>query len=331
MRGKREHSPRRGDSVCHRSCSLSTRKAIIRLIVDTILWIIVGLPILLLYKTGTPYHAGFFCDDQSLRYPYKKDTIPDPLLLGLGFFIPFFMMLMTEVIRCLSSRERSLANRDLLIFFKGVCVFVFGFTVVEVFIQGFKFSIGRPRPHFFDVCRPNFSSINCSEGYITNYECTGTVYSAKIMRESRFSFLSGHAAFSMYGAIFTSLYLEKRVRLTYSLVLKPVLQLSLVVLSLACSLTRYYDYKHHVSDIIAGLLLGVCTAVFIYKALGEKALQDSNCKQVTLNLPRFEKPNMSGEARTPTPLLLRQDSSFTSADSRDYLCNNGHIRRTDIV
>lgn len=258
-----EHSPRRGDSMCHKSCSLSTRKSIIRLIVDTILWLIVGLPILLLYKTGTPYHAGFFCDDQSLRYPYKEDTIPDSLLLGLGFSIPFCVMLLTEIIRCLSSRNCSPVNRDLLIFVKGACAFVFGFTVVEVFIQGFKFSIGRPRPHFFDVCRPNFSSINCSQGYITDYDCTGNIHSDKVMRDSRFSFLSGHAAFSMYGAIFTCLYLEKRVSVSYSLVLKPVLQLSLVVLSLACSLTRYYDYKHHVSDIVAGLLLGVCTALFI--------------------------------------------------------------------
>lgn len=29
------------------------------------------------------------------------------------------------------------------------------------------------RPHFLDVCKPDFSTINCSLGYITDYQCQG--------------------------------------------------------------------------------------------------------------------------------------------------------------
>jgi len=47
---------------------------------------------LVLYKAGQPVKSGFFCNDDSLRYPYKHDTIPDSLLLAFGFSIPFCMV-----------------------------------------------------------------------------------------------------------------------------------------------------------------------------------------------------------------------------------------------
>lgn len=52
-------------------------------------------------------------------------------------------------------------------------VFLFGCAVSQSFTDIAKVSVGRLRPHFLDVCRPNFSTIDCSLGYITNYNCTG--------------------------------------------------------------------------------------------------------------------------------------------------------------
>ena len=54
-----------------------------------------------------------------------------------------------------------------------VGVFIFGCAVSQSFTDIAKVSVGRMRPHFLDVCRPDFSTINCSLGYITVYTCEG--------------------------------------------------------------------------------------------------------------------------------------------------------------
>lgn len=54
-----------------------------------------------------------------------------------------------------------------------VGVFLFGCAVSQSFTDIAKVSVGRMRPHFLDVCKPDFSTIDCSLGYITNYTCTG--------------------------------------------------------------------------------------------------------------------------------------------------------------
>lgn len=52
-------------------------------------------------------------------------------------------------------------------------VFLFGCAVSQSFTDIAKVSVGRMRPHFLDVCKPDYSTIDCSLGYITNYTCTG--------------------------------------------------------------------------------------------------------------------------------------------------------------
>ena len=60
-----------------------------------------------------------------------------------------------------------------------------------------KYTVGRLRPHFFAVCKPDFSKLNCSTGaqmnFITNYECTGD---KDLIKEARLSFPSGHSSFA---------------------------------------------------------------------------------------------------------------------------------------
>ena len=37
-----------------------------------------------------PFHRGFFCDDESIRYPYREDTVPDWAVGVVGVFVPAF-------------------------------------------------------------------------------------------------------------------------------------------------------------------------------------------------------------------------------------------------
>ncbi|MEQ2196654.1 Phospholipid phosphatase 3, partial [Xenoophorus captivus] len=83
--------------------------------------------------------------------------------------------------------------------YKQIGVFIFGCAISQSFTDIAKVSVGRMRPHFIDVCKPDFSTINCSLGYITEYTCHGP--ESKV-QEARKSFFSGHASFSMYTMLY---------------------------------------------------------------------------------------------------------------------------------
>lgn len=108
--------------------------------------------------------------------------------------------------------------------YKQVGVFVFGCAISQSFTDIAKVSVGRLRPHFLDVCKPDLTTINCSLGYITDYQCQGPdgkVQEARYGRRHRESppsaaiahfdpwvfllrksFFSGHASFSMYTMLY---------------------------------------------------------------------------------------------------------------------------------
>ncbi len=86
---------------------------------------------------------------------------------------------------------------------------LFGSAVSQCITDICKYTIGRLRPHFIDVCNPDFSLFNCtaSDGqplYVTDYVCRGNPglfnndeqEAQDRIKEGRVSFLSGHASFS---------------------------------------------------------------------------------------------------------------------------------------
>ena len=48
----------------------------------------VGVCSILVRKLATPFHRGFFKDDQSLMRPFKESTVPVSVLYGVGFSLP---------------------------------------------------------------------------------------------------------------------------------------------------------------------------------------------------------------------------------------------------
>ena len=37
-----------------------------------------------------PFHRGFFCDDESIKYPYREDTVPSWVVGVVGILVPAF-------------------------------------------------------------------------------------------------------------------------------------------------------------------------------------------------------------------------------------------------
>jgi phosphatidate phosphatase len=63
--------------------------------------------------------------------------------------------------------------------------------------------------------------------------------------------------------VFLVLYLQACVKITSSLLLKPMLQIIPITLALLCGISRVSDYKHHWSDVMTGFILGTLVAYVV--------------------------------------------------------------------
>ncbi|KAI9536362.1 hypothetical protein NQZ68_034258 [Dissostichus eleginoides] len=252
--------------------------------------ILVGLPFFILTPQHNPFKRGFFCNDESIRYPLKEDTISYQLLGGV--MIPFTLIVIVcgECLSVYMSRikNQSLGTKYVACVYKAVGSYVFGAAASQSLTDIAKYSIGRLRPYFLTVCKPNWNNINCKPGgYIENFTCTGEKF---LVDEARLSFFSGHSSFSSYCMLFLVLYVQARLRSEWSRLLRPTIQFFLISTAVYVGLSRVSDYKHHWSDVFAGLLQGgvvatltvVCVSNFFEQPVGPVVCQEEEATHTSL-------------------------------------------------
>ncbi|XP_038646843.1 phospholipid phosphatase 1 isoform X4 [Scyliorhinus canicula] len=230
---------------------------------DIICIILAGLPFAILTPMRSPFRRGFYCNDETIQYPYKEDTIPYQLLAGI--FIPFALLVI--IVGELASvhwnnlySNAFIRNSYVATVYKSIGAFVFGAAASQSLTDIAKYSIGRLRPHFLDVCKPDWKKFNCTSGYIVDFTCLGD---QKMSTEARLSFFSGHSSFSMYCMMFLALYLQARMVGDWSRLLRPTFQFALIACSVYVGLSRVSDYKHHWSDVLTGLIEGAIAAILV--------------------------------------------------------------------
>ncbi|EHA99009.1 Lipid phosphate phosphohydrolase 3 [Heterocephalus glaber] len=217
----------------------------------------------LIIETSTikPYHRGFYCSDESIKYPLKtRETINDAVLCTVGIVIAILAIITGEFYRIYYLKEKSrstIQNPYVAALYKQVGCFLFGCAISQSFTDIAKVSIGRLRPYFLSICDPDISQINCSQGYIQNYQCRGP---DNKVQEARKSFFSGHASFSMYTMLYLVLYLQARFTWRGARLLRPLLQFTLIMMAFYTGLSRISDHKHHPSDVLAGFAQGALVA-----------------------------------------------------------------------
>ena len=82
--------------------------------------------------------------------------------------------------------------------------YAFGALFSVLTVEFAKYKIGRLRPYFLTVCKPDLSDENCKDEnnypiFVTNYTCEAEI---NVVREARKSFFSGHSSFSFYSLLF---------------------------------------------------------------------------------------------------------------------------------
>nr|XP_033787164.1 phospholipid phosphatase 1 isoform X2 [Geotrypetes seraphini] len=230
---------------------------------DVVCVVLAGLPFAILNLKHIPFKRGFFCNDDSIRYPYKEDTISYALLGGIMIPFTIIVMILGEALSVYFNHLSSNAfirNNYVATIYKAIGTFIFGAAVSQSLTDIAKYTIGRLRPHFLDICKPDWSKINCSFGYIENFVCQGNAVKAN---EGRLSFYSGHSSFSMYCMLFLALYLQSRMKGDWARLVRPTVQFALIAVAVYVGLSRVSDYKHHWSDVLTGLIQGAIVAVLI--------------------------------------------------------------------
>ncbi|KAM8828523.1 phospholipid phosphatase 1 isoform 2-T2 [Spinachia spinachia] len=232
-------------------------------LLDVACLVLVGLPFAILTPRHSPFRRGFFCNDDSIKFPLKEDTISYQLLGGVMIPVTILTMIIGE---CLSVNLKCIKSKSsfgsyVSSVYKAVGSFLFGAAMSQSLTDIAKYSIGRLRPHFLDVCKPDWKGVNCSSGaYVEGVACTGDV---DVVNEARLSFYSGHSSFSMYCMLFLALYLQARLRADWARLLRPTIQFFLMAATVFTGLSRVSDYKHHWSDVLTGLLQGALMAILV--------------------------------------------------------------------
>ncbi|KAM4634305.1 phospholipid phosphatase 1 isoform 1-T2 [Polymixia lowei] len=235
------------------------------ILLDIACLILGGMP-LAAFKLGkvVPYQRGFFCNDDTINYPFHHSTITSVVLYTVGFTLPICCMIFGECLSVYLKRIKSKSsfnNSYVACLYKAIGTFLFGAAMSQSLTDIAKYSIGRLRPHFLDVCKPDWSNINCTVGgYIEEFACSGD---KRLVNEGRLSFYSGHSSFSMYCMLFLALYLQARLQAEWARLLRPTIQFFLIAASVYTGLSRVSDYKHHWSDVLTGLLQGALMAILV--------------------------------------------------------------------
>ncbi|XP_035993853.1 phospholipid phosphatase 3 isoform X2 [Fundulus heteroclitus] len=247
-------------SLSNNTCKEHSRRKLLVAVDLFCLFLVILVGVFLHKSPFPPYQRGFFCNDESIRLAYKNSTVSTTVLTAVGVTVPVVSIIIGESYRIYFLNEGSKAfvgNPYIAALYKQIGVFIFGCAISQSFTDIAKVSVGRMRPHFLDVCDPDFSTINCSLGYITEYTCRGQ--ESKV-QEARKSFFSGHASFSMYTMLYLVFYLQSRFTWHGARLLRPLTQFTLIMMSFYTGLSRVSDHKHHPTDVLAGFIQGALVA-----------------------------------------------------------------------
>jgi len=225
---------------------------------------------------------GFFCDDLSLKYPIRPETVSTKVLIsasflgGLGFFalVEYFVIRAknfstwsTMGIFCCNSGKKLQIPAWIGPALKLILMCFTGSMANSILTDIGKHVIGWPRPNFIATCQPN---VTCNAAnkheYITQFRCSNLT-SEDELEDSLRSFPSAHASFAAFIAFFLVIYIHERFKtFLYSqrCLWRPFLQLIILSIYWWSALTRVSDYVHHPVDVLAGLSLGTLVALWTW-------------------------------------------------------------------
>ncbi|XP_067254801.1 phospholipid phosphatase 2b [Chanodichthys erythropterus] len=254
------------------------RKKKLFVLVDVLCVVVASLPFVIMNIASQPYQRGIFCQDESIGYPVRTDTITHVTLAAVTITCTIIIISSGEAYLVYSKKihSNSTFNQYVSAIYKVLGAFLFGGAVSQSLTDLAKYTIGRPRPHFLAVCAPKVC-----KGYVAAINCTGD---PREVTEARLSFYSGHSSFGMYCMLFLAFYVQARLNAKWARLLRPTIQFFLVAFAVYVGYTRVSDYKHHWSDVLVGLLQGALIAILTVRYVANffkvRPLPEYSCPEI---------------------------------------------------
>lgn len=163
---------------------------------------------------------GFWCDDQTIRYPHLPMIVDYRLLLAVSIVLPLLLFWILPVIRKTSAKSHENGSSSQILAYTDTYLasigpefpgwdYMFGFLVNLVLTTYCKLLIGRPRPNFHAICQPTVTCEMNEKRFISNFSCTTEKF---LSRNSMESFFSGHSSTGTYAALFMAMHLAAHWR-----------------------------------------------------------------------------------------------------------------------
>lgn len=223
-----------------------------------------------------PIQRGFYCNDPYINNPLLPNTVPTSTLLLITLAGPFFVVFGSLLLKHCKGDLNVLFNNSRRIISKVsretafvYLDYVLAFGILTITLEFMKCGTGRLRPNFFQMCRPDLSICETNpNGYIEDYTCNPIL--PKYGRNAKMSFPSGHAAASVFAAIFVYYYLrqvfENEQDKGHKLIInfKRICLLFYHTFAILTSISRIWDYWHFPSDVLGGVLTAL---VFFFVTL----------------------------------------------------------------
>ncbi|KAJ7285582.1 phosphatidic acid phosphatase type 2/haloperoxidase [Mycena rebaudengoi] len=193
-------------------------------------------------------------------YPMRKEVVPIFAAALIAFFVPFLFVCLFQ------ARRRSLD--DLLTTTLGVLKSLITAAVFQVWL---KWLIGGLRPHFLAACQPVIPPGSAPNGNgfgAIMYDRTICTGDTKEINDSLESFPSGHSTAAWAGLMFLSLYLNAQLKVMsahnpayWKMILFFAPLLGATLISGALTIDEFHNWY----DVVAGAIIGTCTALVAFR------------------------------------------------------------------
>ncbi|KAJ6642192.1 Phospholipid phosphatase like 1.2 like, partial [Pseudolycoriella hygida] len=222
--------------------------------------IIIMIGMLWLIRSFDAPIRGFWCDDQSIRFPHLPMIVDYRILLLICIFLPLTLFRLLPA----SSENDDTIDMDNRLARIGPTStgwdFMFGFIMNLVLTTYCKLIIARPRPNFYEICQPTVQCEAFETRFISDFNCTTPPFLA---RNSLQSFFSGHSSTGTYSGFFMALHLAAHWSVDYNV--KALTCSVLIGLGLFPGFSQYLNHWHHWSDVLVGQFVGFLMAAAAFQ------------------------------------------------------------------
>ena len=224
-----------------------SKKRIFQIICDIVVVLGIGIIFLLVNSFVKPFERGFYCNDNDIFYPLLPDIVPSYAVALFGILGTIIFIILIE---CLNFFQNSSTKQSLISLYHGLAIFILGLVITLLLTEIGKRWIGRLRPHFIEVCNPDFKNLNCTllnNVQVLKYiETSGSFCkgNSSDVKEARLSFPSGHSSTSFYTMVFLIIYIEARVSVLKLRFFKVLIQLTALIAAYVTSISRVRDNHH---------------------------------------------------------------------------------------